>query len=93
VKEALATFLDQIKSMKRRGIHRVLHDVTERVKINDLKNNRSALVRAVTNLDSGGNTALLEGWRPPTSACAAQRSQPHQCNCGDDRRQTLRPLG
>src|SRR5512139_101320 len=62
VKEALATFLDQIKSNEERvGLFEFYSDVTERVKINDLKNNRSALVRAVTNLDPGGNTALLDG--------------------------------
>jgi Ca-activated chloride channel family protein len=62
VREALATFLDQIKSNEERvGLIEFFSDVTERVKINELKNNRSALVRAVTNLDSGGNTALLDG--------------------------------
>jgi Ca-activated chloride channel family protein len=62
VKEALATFLDQIKSNEERvGLFEFYSDVTERVKINELKNNRSALVRAVTNLDPGGNTALLDG--------------------------------
>ena len=62
VKEALATFLDQIKSDEERvGLIEFYNDVTERVKINELKNNRSALVRAVTNLDPGGNTALLDG--------------------------------
>ncbi len=62
VKEALATFLDQIKSNEERvGLFEFYNDVTERVKISELKNNRSALVRAVTNLDPGGNTALLDG--------------------------------
>ena len=62
VKEALATFLDQIKSdAERVGLIEFYSDVTERVKISELKNNRSNLVRAVTNLDPGGNTALLDG--------------------------------
>jgi Ca-activated chloride channel family protein len=62
VKEALATFLDQIKSNEERvGLVEFYNDVTERVKISELKNNRSALVRAVNNLDPGGNTALLDG--------------------------------
>jgi Ca-activated chloride channel family protein len=62
VKEALATFLDQIKSDEERvGLIEFYTDVTERVKISELKNNRSDLVRAVANLDSGGNTALLDG--------------------------------
>ncbi len=62
VKEALTTFLDQIKSDEERvGLFEFYNDVTERVKINELKNNRSALVRAVNNLDPGGNTALLDG--------------------------------
>ena len=62
VKEALATFLDQIKSdAERVGLIEFYSDVTERVKISELKNNRSDLVRAVTNLDPGGNTALLDG--------------------------------
>ncbi len=62
VQAALATFLDQIKSNEERvGLFEFYNDVTERVKINELKNNRSALVRAVTNLDPGGNTALLDG--------------------------------
>jgi Ca-activated chloride channel family protein len=62
VKEALATFLDQIKSNDERvGLIEFYNDVTERVKLNELKNNRSALVRAVSNLDPGGNTALLDG--------------------------------
>lgn len=62
VKEALATFLDQIKSDEERvGLFEFYNDVTERVKISELKNNRSALVRAVTSLDPGGNTALLDG--------------------------------
>ncbi|HSD82779.1 MAG TPA: VWA domain-containing protein, partial [Anaerolineae bacterium] len=62
VKEALATFLDQIKSDEERvGLFEFYNDVTERVKISELKNNRSALVRAVENLDPGGNTALLDG--------------------------------
>jgi Ca-activated chloride channel family protein len=62
VQEALTTFLDQIKSNEERvGLFEFYNDVTERVKINELKNNRSALVRAVTNLDPGGNTALLDG--------------------------------
>lgn len=62
VKEALATFLDQIKSDEERvGLFEFYNDVTERVRISELKNNRSALVRAVENLDPGGNTALLDG--------------------------------
>ena len=62
VQTALATFLDQIKSNEERvGLFEFYNDVTERVKINELKNNRSALVRAVTTLDPGGNTALLDG--------------------------------
>jgi Ca-activated chloride channel family protein len=62
VQEALTTFLDQIKSDEERvGLIEFYSDVTERVKINELKNNRSALVRAVTTLDAGGNTALLDG--------------------------------
>jgi Ca-activated chloride channel family protein len=62
VQEALATFLDQIKSNEERvGLIEFHSDVTERVKIGELKNNRSALVRAVTNLDAAGNTALLDG--------------------------------
>ncbi len=62
VKTALATFLDQIKSNDERvGLVEFYSDVTERVRINELKNNRSALVRAVNTLDSGGNTALLDG--------------------------------
>jgi Ca-activated chloride channel family protein len=62
VKEALATFLDQIKSSEERvGLVEFYNDVTERVPINELKNNRSALVRAVSSLDAGGNTALLDG--------------------------------
>jgi Ca-activated chloride channel homolog len=62
VQEALTTFLDQIKSNEERvGLFEFYNDVTERVPINELKNNRSALVRSVTNLDPGGNTALLDG--------------------------------
>ena len=62
VKEALTTFLDQIKSDEERvGLIEFYSDVTERVKISELKNNRSDLVRAVTTLDAGGNTALLDG--------------------------------
>jgi Ca-activated chloride channel homolog len=62
VKDALATFLDQIKSDEERvGLIEFYTDVTERVKIGELKNNRSDLVRAVTTLDPGGNTALLDG--------------------------------
>jgi Ca-activated chloride channel homolog len=62
VKEALTTFLDQIKSNDERvGLFEFYNDVTERVKISELKNNRSALVRAVEGLDPGGNTALLDG--------------------------------
>jgi Ca-activated chloride channel homolog len=62
VKEALATFLDQIKSNEERvGLFEFYNDVTEVVKINELQNNRSALVRSVNNLDPGGNTALLDG--------------------------------
>ena len=58
----MTTFLDQIKSDEERvGLIEFYNDVTERVKINELKNNRSALVRAVTSLDAGGNTALLDG--------------------------------
>jgi Ca-activated chloride channel family protein len=62
VQTALATFLDQIKSNEERvGLFEFYNDVTERVQISELKNNRSALVRAVTSLDPGGNTALLDG--------------------------------
>jgi Ca-activated chloride channel family protein len=62
VKEALGTFLDQIKSDEERvGLIEFYTDVTERVQISELKNNRSELVRAVTTLDPGGNTALLDG--------------------------------
>jgi Ca-activated chloride channel family protein len=62
VKAALATFLDQIKSNEERvGLIEFYSDVTDRVNISELKNNRSALVRAVTTLEAGGNTALLDG--------------------------------
>jgi Ca-activated chloride channel homolog len=62
VKEALTTFLDQIKSDDERvGLIEFYNDVSELVRINELKNNRSALVRAVDALDAGGNTALLDG--------------------------------
>ncbi len=62
VKQALATFLDEIQSDEERvGLIEFSTDVTERVKINELKNNRSDLVRAVATLDAGGNTALLDG--------------------------------
>ncbi len=61
VKEALSTFLDQIKSDNERvGLIEFSTDVNERVKISELTNNRSALVRAVTTLEAGGNTALLD---------------------------------
>jgi Ca-activated chloride channel family protein len=62
VKQALATFLDQIKSNDERvGLIEFYNDVTERVSINELKNNRSALVRSVETLEADGNTALLDG--------------------------------
>jgi len=62
VKEALATFLDQIKSNNERvGLIEFYNDVAERVKISELKNNRSALVRSVETLEADGNTALLDG--------------------------------
>jgi Ca-activated chloride channel homolog len=62
VKAALATFLDQIKSDEERvGLIEFYSEVTDRVSLNLLKNNRSTLVRAVQNLDSGGNTAMLDG--------------------------------
>lgn len=62
VKEALTTFLDQIKSNEERvGLIEFYNDVTERVKINELKNNRSVLVRSVETLEADGNTALLDG--------------------------------
>jgi Ca-activated chloride channel family protein len=62
VKEALTTFLDQIKNNDERvGLIEFYNDVTERVKINELRNNRSALVRSVETLEADGNTALLDG--------------------------------
>ena len=62
VKEALTTFLDQIKSDDERvGLIEFYNDVSELVRINELRNNRSALGRAVDGLDAGGNTALLDG--------------------------------
>jgi Ca-activated chloride channel family protein len=62
VKEALSTFLDQVKSDEERvGLIEFYSEVTDRVPINLLKNNRSTLVRAVDTLDAGGNTALLDG--------------------------------
>jgi len=60
--EALNTFLDQVKSDEERvGLIEFYSQVTDRVPINLLKNNRSTLVRAVETLDAGGNTALLDG--------------------------------
>jgi len=62
VKQALTTFLDQIKSDQERvGLIEFYNNVTELVQISELKNNRSALVHAVDGLDAGGNTALLDG--------------------------------
>src|SRR5512143_2155763 len=53
VKQALATFLDQIKSNEERvGLIEFYSDVTERVKISELKNNRSDLVRSVDALEA-----------------------------------------
>jgi Ca-activated chloride channel family protein len=43
------------------GLIEFYNDVTERVKISELKNNRSALVRSVETLEADGNTALLDG--------------------------------
>jgi Ca-activated chloride channel family protein len=61
VQEALTTFLDQIKSDEERvGLIQFASEVNEPVRISELKNNRSALVRAVTNLEANGNTALLD---------------------------------
>jgi Ca-activated chloride channel homolog len=61
VKDALSTFLDQVKSDQERvGLIEFYSDVTDRVPINLLQNNRAALVRAVDTLDAGGNTALLD---------------------------------
>ena len=62
VKEALTTFLDQIKNDSERvGLIEFYSDVTERARINELKNNRSALLRSVDTLEADGNTALLDG--------------------------------
>jgi Ca-activated chloride channel family protein len=62
VKQALTTFLDQIKSDEERvGLIEFYNSVNELVPISELKNNRSALVHAVDGLDAGGNTALLDG--------------------------------
>lgn len=61
VKVALQTFLDQMKSdAERVGFFEFFTDVIERVRINPLENNRSALMRAVEGLEAGGNTALLD---------------------------------
>ena len=61
VKEALQTFLQQVQSDEERvGLIEFYSDVTERVPISELANNRSELVRAVSSLDAGGNTALLD---------------------------------
>ena len=89
MKEALTTFLDQIKSDDERvGLIEFYNDVTERVKISELKNNRSDLVRAVTNSGSRRQyRAARWGRGRLRSLAAAQRSQPHQRDCGDDRRQ------
>jgi Ca-activated chloride channel family protein len=62
VQEALQTFLDQIKSdAERVGLIEFFTDVTERVRIDTLENNRSDLTRAVDRMEAGGNTALLDG--------------------------------
>ena len=71
VQTALTTFLDQIKSDEERvGLIEFSTEVNELARISELKNNRSALVRAVTNLNAGGNTALLDA-----VAAAYQRLQ------------------
>ena len=62
VQAALQTFLDQMKSdAERVGLFEFYSDVTERIPIGPLEDNRSNLVRAITQLDAGGNTALLDG--------------------------------
>jgi Ca-activated chloride channel family protein len=62
VKEALDIFLDQIKSDEERvGLIEFNSGVSERERISELKNNRSALVRDVASLQADGNTALLDG--------------------------------
>lgn len=60
--EALQTFLDQIKSDDERvGLIEFSSDVMPRVRLDELKNNRSTLVRTIETLQAGGNTALLDG--------------------------------
>ncbi len=62
VKEALQTFLDQVKSDEERvGLVEFASDVMPRVPLNELKNNRSSLIRTIGSLESSGNTALLDG--------------------------------
>ncbi len=59
--EALQTFLDQVKSDEERvGLIEFASDVVERVKIQELKYNRTELVSTIESLESGGNTALLD---------------------------------
>ncbi len=59
--DALQTFLDQVKSDEERvGLIEFASDVAERAKVQELKYNRSDLVRTIGNLEAGGNTALLD---------------------------------
>jgi Ca-activated chloride channel family protein len=63
-KEALATFLDQIKGdVERVGLIRFASGVNEVVPLGELKTNREQLARGIDGLEAGGNTALLDAVR------------------------------
>jgi Ca-activated chloride channel family protein len=62
VKVALRTFVDQIKSDSERvGMIQFFSNVSDAVKINELKYTRGDLIHSIDLLQAGGDTALLDG--------------------------------
>lgn len=62
VREALATFVNQIEGVDERvGLIEFWGDVEILVPLDRLGNNRDALLSAIDGLEAGGDTALLDG--------------------------------